>query len=407
GFTFEHDAHLYLRRAVALRGAVGALTGGGEQSAARLARRALDGERRTMEIGFHGADESFRATTRDELSSIAALPTDEQRAALARAGYFMPHLPKPHGLDAGPVEQLVVDEELARAGLVRPDIAIGGWAVPTIVQHGTEEQRDRFVLPTLLGDIFWCQLFSEPGAGSDLASLSTRAVRDEGGWRLTGQKVWTSLAHDADWGICLARTDPDAPKHKGISYFLVDMRSPGIDIRPLREITGEAMFNEVFLDDVFVPDDLVVGEVNDGWKLARTTLVNERIAMSGSTGIDSELESVLDLAQQLGADDDTNRERLGRLVAESVSGSLLDVRSTLRQLDGRDSSAESSVRKLIGVRHRQAVAEAGLELLDGAAAADGEQVHQFLMTRCLTIAGGTTQVLLTLAAERILGLPRN
>jgi alkylation response protein AidB-like acyl-CoA dehydrogenase len=218
--------------------------------------------------------------------------------------------------------------------------------------------------------------------------------------------VWTSVAHRADWGICLARTNPAAAKHKGISYFLVDMTSPGIEIRPLREITGEQMFNEVFLDDVFVPDDLVVGDVDDGWRLARATLVNERIAMAGSSGIDAELETVLDLAQRVGPLDESTRERLGGLVSVSVSGSLLDVRSTLRQLDGRDTGAEASVRKLIGVRHRQAVADAGLELLGAAGAVDGPQLHQFLMTRCLTIAGGTTQVLLTLAAERILGLPR-
>jgi alkylation response protein AidB-like acyl-CoA dehydrogenase len=225
---------------------------------------------------------------------------------------------------------------------------------------------------------------------------------------LHGQKVWTSVAHRADWGICLARTNPDAPKHKGITYFLVDMRSPGIDVRPLREITGEAMFNEVFLDGVFVPDDLVVGDVDDGWKLARATLVNERIAMSGGGGLDGELESVLTLATELGLDEDVDaRRRIGRLVSVSLSGALLDVRSTLRQLDGRDVSALSSVRKLIGVRHRQAVADTGVELLGTAGAQANPQVHALLMTRCLTIAGGTSQVLLTLAAERILGLPRS
>lgn len=407
GFTFEHDAHLYLRRAVALRGVVGALTGGGEQSAARLARRALDGERRTMEIDFHGADEAFRATTRDELASIAALPTDEQRAALARAGYFMPHLPKPHGLDAGPVEQLVVDEELSRAGLVRPDIAIGGWAVPTIVQHGTEEQRDRFVLPTLLGDIFWCQLFSEPGAGSDLASLSTRAVRDEGGWRLTGQKVWTSRAHDADWAICLARTDKDAPAHKGITYFLVDMTSEGLDVRPLREMTGEAMFNEVFLDDVFVPDDCVVGEVNDGWRLARTTLANERVAMGSKLGPST--ERAIELVAGRG---DLEAARVGQQVALGTVCRLLGVRSTLRSIGGQGPGAESSVAKLLGVRNRQESSDLIVNLHgpDALLADDpdvAQDVHAMLLDRCLSIAGGTTQILRNVAAERILGLPRS
>ena len=408
GFTFEHDAHLYLRRAVALRATVAALTGGGDASAARLARRAVEGQRRTVEIDFAGADEEFRASTRAELDTIAAMPADEQRAALAHAGYLMPHLQKPHGLDAGPVEQLVVDEELARAGLVRPDIAIGGWAVPTIVKHGTDEQRDRFVLPTLLGDIFWCQLFSEPGAGSDLASLSTRAVRDDGGWRLTGQKVWTSRAHDAQWGICLARTDKDAAPHKGITYFLVDMSSDGIDVRPLREMTGEAMFNEVFLDDVFVPDDCVVGEVNDGWKLARTTLANERVAMGSKLGLSTERAIEL-----VGDRSDIDAARVGQQVALGTVCRLLGVRSTLKSISGQGPGAESSVAKLLGVRNRQEASDLVVDLLGPEAllASDDPNikadVHEMLIARCLSIAGGTTQILRNVAAERILGLPRD
>ena len=275
------------------------------------------------------------------------------------------------------------------------------------MQYGTPEQIERFVRPTLLGEIVWCQLFSEPGAGSDLASLRTRATRTDGGWLLSGQKVWTSAAHRADWAICLARTDPEAPKHKGISYFLVDMRSAGIDIRPLREITGEALFNEVFLDDVFVPDELLVGELNGGWKLARATLVNERLAMGGDSSIGDAVERLLALAIERGvAADESVRERLGGLIADGLAGSVLDLRAVVRRLEGRDTGAESSVRKLVGVRHRQGVAEAALELLGPDGALDSEQLYQFLLTRCLSIAGGTSQVLLTLAAERLLGLPR-
>ena len=409
GFTFEHDAHLYLRRAAALRTAVAAMTGGAERSAARLARRAAGGQRRELEIDFGGADAEFRDATRKALAVIAEQPGDEQRAALARAGYLMPHLPKPFGLDAGPVEQLVVDEELARAGLDRPDIAIGGWAVPTIIQHGTDEQRDRFVLPTLLGDIFWCQLFSEPGAGSDLASLSTRAVRTDGGWLLTGQKVWTSRATEADWGICLARTDRDAPQHRGITYFLVDMTAEGIETRPLREMTGDALFNEVFLDDVFVPDECVVGEVNDGWKLARTTLANERVAMAGrKLGVSTERAVEL-LA---GNESETDAARVGRQVALATVCHLLAVRSTLRSIAGSGPGAESSVAKMLGVRNRQEASELVVDLHGPAAlfASDNpaiaEDVHEMLLTRCLSIAGGTTQVLRNVVAERVLGLPR-
>ncbi|MGH3474312.1 MAG: acyl-CoA dehydrogenase family protein [Aeromicrobium sp.] len=409
GFTFEHDAHLYLRRAAALRTAVAALTGGAEPSAARLARRAGSGQRRDIEIDFGGADVQFRDATRKALAVIAELPPDGQRAALARAGYLMPHLARPFGLDAGPVEQLVVDEELSRAGLERPDIAIGGWAVPTIIQHGTDEQRERFVLPTLLGDIFWCQLFSEPGAGSDLASLSTRAVRTDGGWRLTGQKVWTSRAAEADWGICLARTDRDAARHRGITYFLIDMTADGIETRPLREMTGDALFNEVFLDDVFVPDECVVGEVDDGWKLARTTLANERVAMA-SRKLGVSTERAVELLA--GHESETDAARVGQQVALATVCQLLAVRSTLRSIAGRGPGAESSVAKMLGVRNRQEASELVVDLhgLTALFASDdptiAEDVHEMLLTRCLSIAGGTTQVLRNVVAERVLGLPR-
>ncbi len=410
GFTFEHDAHLYLRRAVALRSMVAAMTGGAERSAVRLARRAGSGQRRTLEINFGGADVAFRETTRTEIGAIAELPAGEQRAALARAGYVMPHWPRPFGLDAGPVDQLVVDEELTSAGLERPDLSIGAWAVPTIIQHGTDEQRERFALPTLLGEITWCQLFSEPGAGSDLASLTTRAERTEGGWLLTGQKVWTSKAHETDWAICLARTDRDAARHRGITYFLVDMTSAGIDIRPLREMTGDAMFNEVFLDEVLVPDDCVVGEVNGGWKLARTTLANERVAMAG-TKLGLSTERAVELLA--GSESDTDAARVGRQVALATVCKLLGVRSTLGSIAGRGPGAESSVAKLLGVRNRQEASELVVDLLgaetlfaadDPTIAAD---IHEMLLTRCLSIAGGTTQILRNVVAEQVLGLPRS
>jgi alkylation response protein AidB-like acyl-CoA dehydrogenase len=229
----------------------------------------------------------------------------------------------------------------------------------------------------------------------------------DGGWRLSGQKVWTSVADRADWGICLARTDPDAPKHKGITYFVVDMKSAGLDIRPLREITGEALFNEIFLDDVFVPDELVVGEVNGGWPLARTTLSHERVAMGGGSSIGDAVERLVAHCIETGSiSDPVVATRLGALVGAGLAGSLLDLRTTLLRLDGHSDEAGSSVRKLIGVRHRQAVAEAALDLAGADGLVAGEPLHNFLMTRCLTIAGGTTQVLLTLAGERILGLPR-
>ncbi|MGZ3144944.1 acyl-CoA dehydrogenase family protein [Lentzea chajnantorensis] len=388
GFTWEHDAHRYLRRALALQ----QLAGGRERWRRTTADLALRGARRHHTVEVEGDPEVRRFA-----AEVAALEPDEQRARLADSGYLVPHWPRPYGQDAGPARQLVIDDALAAAGVRRPDLVIGAWAAPAILRHGTPQQQERFVWPTLRGELTWCQLFSEPEAGSDLASLRTRARRVEGGWRLTGQKVWTSLAHQADWAICLARTDSDVPKHKGITYFLVDMRSAGIDVRPLREITGEARFNEVFLDDVLVPDDCVVGAVNDGWRLARTTLADERVALGRGSSLGEALEQVL-------ATGPAPSERLGELVARGLAVSLLDLRAGLRRLDGQEPGAESSVRKLVGVRHRQDVAEFAVELDGGLV--HGDAVHEFLLTRCLSIAGGTTQVLMNLAGERILGLPR-
>jgi len=404
GFTFEHDAHLYLRRAIALR----ALVGDPGAYAASLSRRARGGVRRTGKVDFDGQDAEFRDDARQEAQRIAALPVDARRTALADSGLIAPHWPAPYGLGAGAVQQLVIDQELAAAGVERPDLVIGGWAAPTVLEHGSDEQRERYLRPTLRGELTWCQLFSEPGAGSDLASLRTKAEPVEGGWRLTGQKVWTSVAERADWGICLARTDPDAKPHAGITYFLVDMKSPGIDIRPLRELTGDALFNEVFLDGVFVPHDCVVGEVNGGWRLARTTLANERVAMAGSKLGDS-----VELAVSMLGEDRLGPsvpEKVGRAIALAQVVKLLGTRSTLRSIAGQGPGAESSVAKLVGVRSRQDSAELAMELLgdemftgsDRAATA----TDLFLRNRCLSIAGGTTQILRNVAGERILGLPR-
>ncbi len=404
GFTYEHDAHLYLRRALALRG----LVGDADAAALRLTTRAVEGVRRKVEVDLEGRDEAVRPETRETAERVAALPADERRAALVDAGYLTPHWPAPYGLGADAVTQIVIDEELARAGVPRPDIVIAGWALPTILEHGNDAQRERFVLPSLRGELVWCQLFSEPGSGSDLASLRTKAERVDGGWRLTGQKVWTSVAERADWGICLARTDPDAPQHKGISYFLVDMGSDGLDVRPLREITGEALFNEVFLDDVFVPDDCLVGELGDGWKLARTTLANERVAMA-TTRLSKSTERAVAVAAERELTE-AQRARIGHAVALSTVCTLLGVRTTLRSLAGQGVGAESSVAKLLGVRNRQDSAELVVELQADGLLAPSEQlrkdVWELLNTRCLSIAGGTTQILRNVAGERILGLPR-
>ena len=400
GITWEHDAHLYLRRAYGLA----QFLGGRSHWLRRVAALTQQGVRRDLQIDLASVAD-LRPEIASAVAQVAAAPADQRQAVLAETGLLAPHWPQPHGRAAGPAEQLLIDQELAAAGITRPDLVIGWWAVPTILEHGSAEQIEQFVPATLRGDLMWCQLFSEPGAGSDLAALRTKAVRAEGGWKLTGQKVWTSAAQKAHWGVCLARTDPDAPKHKGITYFLIDMTSPGIVIRPLREITGDELFNEVFFDDVFVPDEMVVGGVNDGWRLARTTLANERVAMAQGTALGNPMEELLRVVAESDVDD-AQRDRLGELIVTAQVGSLLDQRIAQLAVGGRDPGPQASARKLIGVRYRQALAEFRMELSEGAGAVENRQVHDFLNTRCLTIAGGTEQILLTMAGERLLGLPR-
>ena len=409
GFTWEHDAHIHLRRATTLR----QLVGGTAPLRAEAARLALGSRKRLLAVELPAEAERIRAEVTPVVAAIAAIddPT-EQRRALADQGLLAPHWPSPWGRDAGAVEQLVIDEVCAAAGLRRPNLSTANWVLPTIMAHGTPDQTERWVGPTLRGDLLWCQLFSEPGAGSDLAALSTRATRVEGGWSLEGQKVWTSMAERADMGICLARTNPDVPKHRGITYFLVDMRSPGIEVRPLREITGHALFNEVFFDGCFVPDDCVVGEVDGGWRLARTTLANERVSLSSDTAFGGALEGVLArIAAHPDHQDPVTLDRLGHLLAEAQSLAQLGIRATLRSVGGLQPGSESSVRKLVGAEFEQRVHEFGLDLAgpDGAAT-DGDSAasaYGVLQSKCLTIAGGTSEVQRNVIGERMLGLPRD
>ena len=400
GITWEHDAHLYLRRAYG----IARFLGGRSHWLRKVTELTLAGIRRELHVDLDSVAH-LRPEIAAAVAEVAALPADQRQVAMADSGLLAPHWPSPYGRDAGPAEQLLIDSELAAAGVQRPDLVVGWWAIPTILEYGTAEQIDRFVAPTLRGAIIWCQLFSEPGAGSDLASLRTKAVRTEGGWKLTGQKVWTSAAHRAQWGVCLARTNSEAPKHRGITYFLLDMRAAGITIRPLREITGAQNFNEVFLDDVFIPDEMVVGGVDDGWRLARTTLANERVAMAHGTALGNPMEEML--RGLAGAElDPATSDRLGELLLAAQVGSLLDQRIARLAVGGRDTSAEASARKLIGVRYRQVLEEFRMEHSPGGGAEANEAVQSFLNTRCLSIAGGTEQILLSMAGERLLGLPR-
>jgi 3-oxochol-4-en-24-oyl-CoA dehydrogenase len=418
GFTWEHDAHLYLKRAVAnLQLLVGGDAGTLEREVTALA---VAGARSDLSAELPAEAESLRDDVRRLVEQVAKNPDGpERREALVEAGLIMPHWPAPWGRGSSPLEQLVIDEELARAGVSRPHLAVGAWALPTLMAHGTAEQQERWVRPTLLGRLSWCQLFSEPGAGSDLAALSTRAQLVEGGYVLNGQKVWTSLAQSADYGICLARSDPDAPKHAGITFFVVDMRSEGIDIRPLRELTGAAMFNEVFFDDVFVPDDAVIGAPGDGWRIGRTTLANERVSMSSGASFGNGVESLIRAAARDAKVEDSEGRvldqpldrPLGHLIAEARSVAVLGHRATLRTLSGVDPGSGSSVRKLLGVEHEQRVQELGMAFYGAdSAVLDGKArrwEEGFLSTRCLTIAGGTSEVQRNVIAERILGQPKD
>ena len=409
GFTWEHDAHLYLRRAQSLR----ILLGSTALWRRRVATLGRQGVRRTLGLELPPRAQRIRAGIRAELAGAAARTGTERTTYLAENGYTAPHLPAPWGKGADAVTQLVIAEELRAADVQPHNMVIGNWVVPTLIEHGSAEQMQRFLPPTLRGDIIWCQLFSEPGAGSDLAGLATKATEVAGGWRLQGQKVWTSKALVADWGVCLARTDSSVPKHKGLSYFLIDIRnSAGLDIRPLREITGETLFNEVFIDDLFVPGDCLVGAPGDGWKLARTTLANERVAMAGDSMLGSGGEALLDLAAALPHElDDEQATVLGKVLCDAQSGALLSLRSTLRSIGGAQPGAESSIAKLLGVEHTQQVWEIVMDWSGPRALVDEQDrsapAHNFLNAQALSIAGGTTNVQLNIIGERVLGLPRD
>ena len=369
------------------------------------------------DLDLPGTDDPRRAQIRGWLDERPK-PTGRQ---LAEAGYVAPHWPKPWGLEADPVHQLIIDEELRRAGVSRPSNQIGiGWAGPTIIYAGTPEQKDRYLLPILSGEEIWCQLFSEPGAGSDLAGLSTRAVRDGDEWVVSGQKVWTSGAHESQYGILLARTDPDVPKHRGITYFICPMDAPGVTVRPLVEMTGEHLFNEVFLDEVRLPSANVVGEVNNGWSLAKVTLGNERVSLSsggvlwgrGPTAYD-----LLDVVRERGgAGDDDLRRRLAQMYVHAEVLRTIRLRMLAASVTGRPPGPEASVRKVLADEHGQEVMGLSRDLAggrgllhDAGPLGDDSPIwsYGFLFAPALTIGGGTGEVQRNILAERVLGLPRD
>ena len=324
----------------------------------------------------------------------------------------MPHWPRPWGRAASAIEQLVIEQEFAAAGVSRPSYGITGWVILTLVQHATEDQVARWVRPALNQDVIWCQLFSEPDAGSDAAGVTTRATRVDGGWVLNGQKVWTSGAHVSGFGFATVRTNPSVPKHQGITTMVIDMHASGVEVRPLRMPSGMSEFNEVFFNDVFVPDDDVVGPVDGGWTVARATLGNESVSIGGGEGGMSLPGDALIAPFDAHPDRlDGGAARVGRYIADSQAMGLLNLRSAHRAVAGGEPGPEGAVTKLVlsELGHDAAailteLAGPDAALMDGAGAMSGMLV---LMHRALSIAGGTSEIKRNQIGERILGLPRD
>jgi alkylation response protein AidB-like acyl-CoA dehydrogenase len=341
-------------------------------------------------------------------------PLREWNARLADAGYAAIAWPEEYGgRGAGLLEQVVMAEELARVDAPSTINVIGiSNIAPAILQHGTDEQKQRFLPRMRRGDDLWCQGFSEPDAGSDLASLRTTAVRDGDDYVVNGQKMWTTLGHLANWCELLVRTDAAQPKHKGISCLLVDLSLPGIEIRPIVTITGEREFNEIWFDDVRVPVDSLLGQENEGWRVAMTTLTNERGGVANlHLGVRKKITRLLELARTIeldgrpATDDPTVRARLARIYLRGEYLKLLADRAISGSLHGREAGAESSIAKLLWSDLEQEIATTATDLL-GPAGLSGPWARDRLASRSFSIAGGTTQVNKNIVAQRILGLPR-
>jgi alkylation response protein AidB-like acyl-CoA dehydrogenase len=418
GFTWEHDVHLYWRRAISLAGSIGPAN-----RWARLLGQLGCTQQRDMSVNLGDAQSDFRSWVAETLDAAMQLRNDKraphgdyedqasgpQRTLIADAGLMAPHWPAPWGVDADPLKQLIIDEEFAkRPELVRPSLNIAEWILPSVLAAAPKELQEKLIPATQRGDIHWCQLFSEPGAGSDLASLTTRATKVEGGWRINGHKIWTSLAQYADLGALLARTDPEASKHRGIGYFILDMRSPGVEVQPIKTATGEAHFNEVFLNDVFVPDDMLLGGPTDGWNLAIATMAEERSAISGYVKFDRAI-ALRGMAAEPGPERDDAERALGELDAYANAIRALGVRETIRLLDGQASGPASSIAKVAMNVLLRRTFEATLRLAGQTIMVDDSEppvVRTYLHLPSELIGGGTREIQLNIIAQMILGLPR-
>ncbi len=396
-----------------------------------------------MDFDMPSSDDPRRRAVRDWL----AQHPDPTNADLHSGGYIVPHWPEPYGLDADPMQQLIIDEELKAAGVSRTSVAtnaIGvGWAAPTIFLAGSDWQKERFLEPIFRGEEIWCQLFSEPDSGSDLASLGTRAVRDGDEYVINGSKIWSSGAHHSQFGILIARTNPDLPKHKGISYFILPMDLPGITLSPIVDMTTAHSFNQTFFDNVRLPAKYLVGEEGDGWRLAKVTLANERVSLSSAGsmwGTGPSAGHLLDLVRSNGGvSDPIDRQRFAQLHIESEVLRLGRLRTLSARLKGKTPGVEASIQKIMGDEHGQHV----MDLAKGLAGADGMIAgsgpagalplgaqsgatevnfprgsgpypdvdpiwhYGYLFSPALTVGGGTFAVQRNIIAEQVLGLPRD
>jgi len=388
-----------------------------------------------MDLTLSPTEEAFR----DELRGWLAAnnpgkppPGDDEAFEFRRrwqrqmydAGWAGISWPKEYGgRGATLIEQAIFFEEMVRANA--PSVAnvlglvMGG---PVVITHGTEEQKQRYLKPILSADEIWCQGFSEPDAGSDLASLKTRAVKRNGGWVVSGQKVWTTLAHEAKWCMLVARTDPDAPKHQGLTYFLMDMEQDGVDVKPLVQITGEAEFNEIFMDEAYIPDENILGDVGSGWSVAITTLMNERagLAFAAQAALQLAMRRAIELAGstsrngRLASEDPVVRDQLAQLFIESEIFRVTNYRGLTKIMKNGVPGPEGSLGKWQWADVNQRLMELAMEIegpygqfADGSEySLGGDWQYQFLRTRANSIEGGTTDILRNIVAERVLGLPK-
>jgi 3-oxochol-4-en-24-oyl-CoA dehydrogenase len=419
GFTWEHDVHLYWRRAIALAGLAGPV----ESWEARLGEAAVD-EPRDFTLTLPDDEHDFRRWVAEILDQAAALSnphpspmgnndavnTGPRRTLLAEHGLVAPSWPRPWGLNANPLQQLIVQEEFDRRGIEQPSMAIGQWVLPVVLKHGTPEQIEALAAVSLRGELIWCQLFSEPDAGSDVASLTLRATKTGGGWLLSGQKIWTTQAHLADWGLCLARTGAEDSKHRGLSMFLIDMTNPKLDVRPIKQANSEADFNEVFFNDAFVPDAMLLGQPGEGWALTLDTLAQERLFIGTyrDTGNEQRIRRIITDGQYAGTRDDALRT-LGRVSARGAAIAAMNLRETLRRLQGHSPGPATSIGKAAASMLHVDAAGAALNLIGPCGALNEtrcEPVFHELDIPTWVIGGGTLEIQLNTIATFVLGLPR-